>query len=475
MSKNYSVIPFSRSALESIFGPTHAKLNRIDYLNEYFEKLMKEKSIKNITIVKEEEYIDKFYLRDYSRYYAEAFEIFPNRSQRIHFFSRGFDEEEFKNILVSGDNENLFGNDDNKVDKKCEYLGHITVKPVKDDENSSLMGRSVLAPYPNKEGDNNRFYLTAKNQCSLYGIDLILNSIPFHEQDMAVGACASACLWMSQFIIENWFSIPVHSLAEITEMSRLKAPYTAPAPLYPSEGLTPAEVVAYTEQLNLHFHVIRMEDIIENATDDTQDIDLDVIDELIQDIIKAYFNAGFPIICGLDIYEKYDESVEENYYDGHAALLTGYKEDKDEEIIELYLHDDRIGPYCRTKFFDTKFDWNNNWITSGEAEKVILSKFIIPVDPLVKLNFLWLFPPYHYIWKENSEKAELKIYHISSYKKSIFNKKFKNKEKILSRNMPRYVWVLHLYENDDKNISRDVIFDANRILLREPIEIVEFI
>jgi hypothetical protein len=125
MNTRYTVDDFSYDYLEKTFNPTKRPLNRIKYIHDYFEGLKKERNIKNITIVKENDYIDKFYLRDYSRYYAESFSKLHNRSERLHFFSGDFDEEEFKNILKTGLTDDLNGEK-----RKYDYLGHLTLKPV---------------------------------------------------------------------------------------------------------------------------------------------------------------------------------------------------------------------------------------------------------------------------------------------------------------------------------------------------------
>ncbi len=463
MSNNhFTVEDFSFEYLEETFQPTKRPLNKIKYLYNYFNVLKKERNFENITIIKENDYIDKFYLRDYSRYYAESFHKLHNRSERLHFFSGTIDKQEFKSILKNGSTEYFQGEK-----TKYNYLGHLTLKPVEDEYGSKLIGRTAITPYPEKQGENTRHYITTKNTCSLFGIELSLQSLPFHEQDIAVGACASACLWMTQFPIQKWYDIPIRSIAEITELSRLQGPYdTSPAPLFPSEGLTPSEVASYLEVLGIHFQIFDIEALynkrIELKTKQGYEVS---INELIDDIIKAYSNAGFPIICNLDMG---------NNGQGHAVLISGYKEAKTGEIIELYLHDDKIGPYCRTKFDkEYKTHWINHWIDSKEVSKIVLRKFIIPVDPLVKLHYLQCFEKF-YSWRQSLERIEFKLYHISNYRKQIINKKFEDKENVLSKNMPRYIWVAHIYDEDKKVNTRDAVFDANRIFLRKPETIIEF-
>ncbi|RLF56634.1 MAG: hypothetical protein DRN27_09320 [Thermoplasmata archaeon] len=460
--KHFSIDEFSYEYLEEIFNPTKRSLNRIKYINNYFEGLKTERKIKNITIVKENDYIDKFYLRDYSRYYAESFHRLHNRSERLHFFSKSFSEKEFSSMIISGSTEKFIGEK-----REYDYLGHLTLKPVKDQFGSKLIGRTAISPYPEKQAQNTRHYITTNNKCSLFGIDLKLKSLPFHEQDIAVGACASACLWMTQFPIQTWYDIPIRSIAEITELSRLQGLYdTTPAPLFPSEGLTPSEIASYLEKLGLHFQIFDINALINKKIELKTKQGYEVsINQLIEDIIKAYSNSGFPIICNLDMGD---------YGQGHAVLISGYKEDKNGEIIELYLHDDKIGPYCRTKFHkDYKTHWFNHWTDSKEVSKIQLRKFIIPVDPLVKLHYLQCFEKF-YSWKHMFERIEYKLYHVSKYRNAIFTKKFQDKQKILSKNMPRYIWVAHIYDDDKNHNTRDAIFDANRIYLRKPETIIEF-
>ena len=474
MRKNCSVNEFSRSFLEENFKEDSGIIGKAYYLNDYFEGLKKERKIKKISVIKEYKYIDKYYLRDYSRYYAEAFETLSSLSERLHFFACDLDDEKLEKILKTGKKELLLGTNQENEHNQNRYLGYVTVKPVKNIVNSKLIGRSSLVPYPRKQGNNTRYYLSSEDHCSLYGIDLKIDSIPFHEQDIAVGACASACLWMTQFVIKNWFNIPLHSLAEITELSRLKAPYTIPSPVFPSIGLTPAEIANYSEHLNLHFHFFGIEDLSDYAQSLNLTISQNVMDELLEDIIKAYFSAGFPIICGLRLYDHYDQNNRDEGYEGHAVLLTGFKKDRNGKIIRLYIHDDQIGPYCRTEFNSSKFDWKNQWTDLRQIEKIFLTRIIIPADPRVKLHFLLFFSHYYEDWKANAYNAELNLYHNSDYKRYLWPKKFLKKEKILSKNLPRYVWVVHLYENEEKKISRDIVFDANTTLLRDKLMEVHF-
>lgn len=481
MKYDYTFHPFLLSSFHKIFGRPGTTIDSVKYLYEYLKKLKRERKIKTITILEEKVYVEKFYLRDYSRYYAEAFIQFQRFTQRVHFFSCKLTHKKIREILNSGDRKII-----SELGEKT-YLGYVIVKPVKDESGSHLIGRSLLIPYPKNIQSNTRHYLMSENEASLFGIDLKIKSIPFHEQDIAVGACASACLWMTQFVLKEWFDIPIRSLAEITELSRIQSPYASPYPVYPSAGLTLSEIANYIQHLKLHFHRADRSDIsftlknlerrgITGLTDDI----------IVENLIKSYFHSGFPIICGLQFFDGQQET------DMHAVLLSGYKENKNGEIVELYIHDDQIGPYCRTEIDGSIKKWKNEWLLLDDVSKIELYDIIVPVDPLVKLRFLDFCIYFYYNLKPQVDqlglKSESRLYHINEYKKQIlsnkqialyidenekeFSEKFNPKVRFLSKNMPRYVWVAHVIENGESSI--DVVFDANRTIIHDPIAIIYF-
>ena len=465
---------FSLNSFYKIFSKPATTVDSVKYLYEYLKKLKRERRLETITLLEEKVYVEKFYLRDYSRYYAEAFSHFPRFTKRLHFFSCKLTHSRLKE-LINSDKESL----KNFVDEN--YLGYVIVKPVTDEANSCLIGRSLLKTYPTTINDNIRRYLKSKNEASLFGIDLVIDSIPFQEQDIAVGACASACLWMTQFAIKKWFNIPIRSLAEVTECSRIQTPFASPFPVYPSAGLTLAEIANYIQNLNLHFHRTDKDDIkltLKNL--ENEGITGLTEDEIIETLIKAYFDLSFPIICGLQFFDGQEEA------DMHAVLISGYREDKNGKIVELYIHDDQIGPYCCTELDGSIKIWKNEWLLLNDVSKIELREILIPVDPLVKLRFLDFSVYYYYHIKPQADSFGLKsipkLYHINEYKRQILTKQIstyidekreviydKNNPKLrfLSKNMPRYIWVAHHLQNNKEVV--DVIFDANRTIVRDPI------
>ena len=168
---------FSKETLES-----ELRLSEADYFYSYLELLRRELSQKvgkrndeyKIIIVVENEYVDKYHLRDYSKYYAESFSREGRFTKRMHFFLSNLTKEKFEEKLL----EDLSNYNKNNIKKirdsyQASYLGYTIRKPIQNDEGYYLIGRTNLRPYL-KELPNNahRNYLVCQNECSLFGIRL---------------------------------------------------------------------------------------------------------------------------------------------------------------------------------------------------------------------------------------------------------------------------------------------------------------
>jgi hypothetical protein len=477
MSLSFIVKDFNPDLLKN-----HLKISNYDYFFKYFSKYKKEyeqihnKKLRIISLI-ENEYIDKFYLKDYSKYYAEGFFSEEKNAKRAHFFLTNFNRSQFQdlflNILNNGSKEKL------NIFKQQEYLGHIVIKPIENEEGYYLVGRTNLKHYlkrvPNKK-DFYRRFITNTNIISLFGIDLEIESLPFHQQDIAVGACASAGLWVTQFAISNFDSIPIRSLAEISE--RAKISYDLPT--YPNEGLQLDELGKYITDLGLPYHVIEVEDLYTKYLENYgKKNSTKYINQVIEENILAYTTAKFPILCLLHLVKIVKKvrkkEITDDYY--HVAVISGYREEHT-KLKEIYLHDDQIGPYCQTKFLDPMIYLKNNW--NKDYDKQIISTLLIPVDPLIKMSHTRILEGYN----EKIEKELITnkfddywifLSHISKYKKNLLKETIINctyssqkgkknnptlmtKEEFLQKNFPKYVWIIRFYKG--KNEAKDIVLDS---------------
>jgi len=486
MSENpYSLHSFSLGLLQNNFC-----IEGAESIHNYLDTFRKEREISDsksykVIVVEEEEYVDAFFLRDYSNYYVEAIARTNKMTQRLHFFLFEEDEKEFNRILLKALSE---GNRESIDTLDSLYMGFITIKPIPNKRGKKSLGKCFLKPYSSNNGK--RSYISCKNlDCSLGGIRFVMDTVPFHQQDIAVGACASATLWMAQFPINEYFSIPIHSLAEITHISSY--PYRR-APLYPNDGLQMEEINKYLLDLGLQFHIIELKVLYKRYKDKYNKNSANfLISSLLKDAIRSYVGIGFPIIAILSLKKKTSVLIKEKdkeiYW--HAALITGYRFEND-EIAEIYMHDDRICPYSRAFLRKKKeiLSIKNEWEVKHNY-KTTLHSFIIPVPPLLRfsvtqiyeyiLNILlkeevicpislledmkrWGWPGIM-LYSVNKYKQELlsvrmKKCTIKEYDGKNYSMEKKSKIDFLTRNCPKYLWILRFKDASKK--MKDIVIDA---------------
>ncbi len=122
---DYKVISHTNSR-ELIENKLHLRFLK-DYLN--FQK--------SKTILVEEEYIDRYFLEDFSEYYVSCFKRYSRKCHRIHFFSSSFSSNDFKALIVNKDN------DISESELTDSYLGFIVIRPLP----KYIIGRTCLKPY----------------------------------------------------------------------------------------------------------------------------------------------------------------------------------------------------------------------------------------------------------------------------------------------------------------------------------------
>ena len=247
-------------------------------------------SLKAITCIIENKYIDKDYFIDYSKFYARSFQNIDKFTTRLHFFSESFTNEDLS-VLLSNGNKTLF--------KKLanSYLGFAVVKPINNIRGEALIGRTILKTYPSEVNDvENRYYLNEIHRVYLFGMPLEIKSLPFQTQDTAVGACATTACWTTLQPLKTLFGIQKDSPFEITEKSvsfTLMEERNFPN----SNGLTLLQMKSYFNSINLETEFIDIKNI-ENLENYTKD------DDVVADAVKAYTNMNLPIIAALMLIKK---------------------------------------------------------------------------------------------------------------------------------------------------------------------------
>lgn len=434
------------------------------------------------TIVVERDYIDKDYMIDFSKFYSRSFNIDNKRTTRVHFFDQNFSEEEFKTIL-------LIGPDDKINELNVHYLGFSVVKPIKGKDQEDLIGRTLLKTYPDSEGEYERKYLKTNYDVSLYGIPLHIESLPYQTQDSAVGGCATIACWTVLQQLSHKFELEKASLFEVTERS-VHVPTIGRN--FPSHGLTMEQIKSFFDATDLETEFISpsiMPDI--EAYDPTKDC-------FIEDAVKAYLELGIPILMGIALQIKEEnkpitKKVAEKIglksvdikYNYHAVVVTGYKSQHN-KIVELYLHDDGIGPFCKTKPINGSFyKLDNEWISRQGYEAIHVYTLLIPLYPKIRLPFKEIYIEFlkqkRFFESVNHKKgidprwyrAELFLMDVRQYKYSLLKEQFTDKEKILVKPFPRFLWILR--HNYCDRPCFDYILDATDVYANKAFQVIDYI
>ena len=134
----YQVVPYSLEALTNCFVESSeatrdtvlTKLH-LRYFSDYFTKLDAK------SIVVEKKYVDHDYLEDYAAYYVRCFERYERDTERLHFFSIEFSEQQFYECLtdsVAQLNQELL---------QEHYIGFVVVKPLPKTNNRPDMSQNL--------------------------------------------------------------------------------------------------------------------------------------------------------------------------------------------------------------------------------------------------------------------------------------------------------------------------------------------
>lgn len=399
------------------------------YLFHYLKNL----SANAKTCVLEEKYIDKDYMIDYQKFYSRSFEEHNNFTKRIHFFSEDFSEPEFKKALEN----NSIGHLTNS------YLGFVVIRPIKSSDEKWLIGRTLLKTYPEEVNGEKRVFVQKGYDASLFGIPLSVESLPFQVQDQGVSMCATIALWAALHPSCYTFDTVRHSPAEITEVA---TSFPSELRAIPSGGLTLPQMINYVRSIGLDIEVINVKD----AKDDS----------IIITAVKAYIKeAKLPLIAVLKLKEEDKE-------DWHAAVISGYRSNSDREVKELYVHDDTIGPYSRVKPDGGFKFWENEWKNKRGYDEVELEKLLIPVYPKIRLTFARI-NRYYVETKERLNhlkpyiNLELYLTTIQEYKKFLLESQAKDKWRVLTKSLPRFVWIIRAY--DGNQLLQDRIYDGTSV------------
>ncbi|MBS2013567.1 MAG: hypothetical protein JST00_11805 [Deltaproteobacteria bacterium] len=359
-----------RTALTKASEDDGEPAHQVDYIARYCERLGAK------TVVREDHYVDRHYLDEYGLYYSRA--LRPPRSvvRRFHVFARTFSEVAFSRLLSRRLAANSLEAHRLDEDLSSDYLGFISIRPVP----SVPVGRTVLRRLD--DGEKRDIWATGIHQVHLANLRLRVEGLAFQQQDLAVGACATAALWSALSRVTRHEGMRAPTPAEVSE--------AAAKHVLPHGRTLPAVSGLTVDQLA---EAIRSTDFAPEA------VRADEMPEVFVAALHTYLLSGIPVVLAL-----------QNGEGGHAVTAVGFQARgrpkhllqssvrlRSASTTKLYVHDDRLGPYARaflvpipkTKEFKEALALQIELRHNGKAtrEAWLIDSALIPVYPKLRLPF----------------------------------------------------------------------------------------
>lgn len=294
-------------------------------------------------IVVESHYIDRDHIEDHSVFYSKSLHPYPNSCRRIHFFSapRVDVEHRLRKVVEIGLGQGVTAYRQACRDFSDEaYLGFLVLKPLA----GSPVGRTVLRTFPEvptKAPDDQlyrRVYSPARTYLvHLLGVELTVTGLAFQQQDVGVSACATTAIWSSLQKMRDHEDVAAATPAQIT---LLAAKYSLPfGRSMPSEGLSLDQMCQSVQAVGLSPNTFRVDDA---AT----------IRGYLYTAIKSGFAPVLILKSKLGTFHAVTAVGMKVRAIHEATLISNFLDDSAGDLVSLYIHDDRWGPYLAAELTD---------------------------------------------------------------------------------------------------------------------------
>jgi len=294
--------------------PTSRRGEQVGYLGRYLSDL----GVK--TLVVEDHYVDRNFVEEAGLYYVRCLAPPPNHCARIHAFTTEISDDDLDALLTTAASEGPTVPEE----LRQSYRGFIVVRPLP----SAPIGRTLLRPL---DGDR-RFHAVIEQAVHVAGLTFSVRGLPFQQQDTAVAACASVAVWSALQRASRTDGRRGPTTPEITRAAHQH--WVPDGRAFPSSGLRVEQIC----------------DAIRNFDCAPVVISAPRQAALFKLVVHAYLRSGIPVIIGTD---------------NHAITAVGYRPAgmvigaltslpslrvHNLEYDQLYVHDDRLGPYARARW-----------------------------------------------------------------------------------------------------------------------------
>lgn len=357
------------------FSSAREAFHQLNYVSRYASDL------KCATVALESHYIDRDYMEDHSVFYSKALFPYENYCRRLHFFSitQAEVEHQLTEIIATGarDGRDAYVKACREFSERA-YLGFCVIKPL----TGSPVGRTVLRCFSPTSDDAihiRDFSCTRTYKAHLQGVELTVRGLAFQQQDVGVSACATTAIWSALHQAQNHEEIAVATPAQITTMA---AKYSLPfGRSMPSEGLSLDQMCQAIQSLGLAPNLFRVEDSAELARAYLFSSIRSGFAPVL--VLKHQSNCHAVAVAGMKLRRVHSPSIVKSQNKEVADDRAG-------DLVALYIHDDRRGPYLRADF-QSKDGKPHLIIPSreqaDEKESWALTHLIIPVHSKVRLSF----------------------------------------------------------------------------------------
>ena len=349
---------------------------------EYLRRYLADPELNCRSLIIEHRYIDRDYIEDYSIFYSRSLYPFNNYCRRLHFFSLTEREltAELRRLVKVGQNESeeAYRNACLEFSRRA-YLGFSVIKPL----DGCPVGRTVLRCFgPTASNRKIRGFNSTRNyRVHVAGIELTVRGLAFQQQDVGVSACATTALWTSLHKARDMERMGAPTPAQITLLaSRHTLPFGRSMP---SEGLSIDQMCQAIQAVGVAPNLIRAEDF-------------DTARSYLYSAAQSGFAPVLVLWKQLRTLQLY-----------HAVTVAGVKleqthvptplpehssiDDKAGDLIALFVHDDRHGPYLRadlqreTNKLELNIDMRHGY--SDEDETWLLTHILVPMHAKIRLSF----------------------------------------------------------------------------------------
>jgi hypothetical protein len=345
----------------------------------YVERYAAELGCKSLAL--ESHYIDRDYIEDHSVFYARSLFPYANFCRRVHFFkcSVAVAQQGINRAVQTGieSGRAAYGKACGDFSDEA-YLGFCVVKPLE----GSPVGRTVLRTFSEdpQKGYRRCFPCTRWYTAHLLGVEFRVRGLAFQQQDVGVSACATTAIWSALQKAPDHEAVAAVTPAQVTTLA---ARYSLPfGRAMPSEGLSLDQMCQAVQAIGLSPNLVR----VENDFDMARGYLFSAIESGISPVLILRQGRAFHAvaIAGMKVAIKH--------------TTTGDPDDLAADLIGVYLHDDRLGPYLSANLAmkDTagtrraEFVIERRSSAGGEEslkENWELTHLLVPMHAKVRLSF----------------------------------------------------------------------------------------